>query len=1153
MHLSLTIPNLQFNYRRGLDMKSFKPLAALFFLITLGLTTISAQSDRGTVRGTITDPSDAVVAGAKVVLTSIDSGETREVTSTDNGIFVFPEIKAGLYRMSVEAGGFRRTSVDNIKVDVQGIQSLAVKLEIGEISGNVVNVNAEAVAINSDTPVRQTTVTERQVRELPLQVSSEAGGRTPLAFIFLDSNVGATDQSGNTNSSRFKVSGGQGSGTEILIDGASTRRTQNGTFFTEVAPGPNAYQEFTISTNSYSAEFGNSSGGIINFTLKSGTNQFHGEAYDFVRNEVFNANSIYNIGRGFKRNRDNENNYGFNVGGPIYVPNFGEGTSGGLFRSLKDRAFFFFNYEGYRFIQGTSSLETVPTARMRNGDFGELLTDPYVRNYRDNAGNLVFPNGIQLYDPRQPSNVRQAIPNNRLDLVPGTILVPGNDCGGCLISRQLIDPAGLAILRFYPLPNLPGVHQNYATTISVPRTSNQFQIKTDFTLTEKQHLTFSFSYRKNKRLVGDPVLPLPYVQAFGPFNQDFKSYIGRIQHDYTISSNLLNHLNIGYTFYDTGNTNTTLGFNPSSLGIPSNATSNASFPLIDFVGDANDRNSPRFTTDIGSTDFSDHLRDAALEIGDFVTYVRGRQTFKVGASVRTSQFNTQQLIHPGGRFGFLNDQTAADRDPNGGSELASLVTGATEWSFVGNDTVDPAFRQLTQSYFIQDDIKVSQKLTLNVGLRYDLPGQRIEARDLYRTFDPDATNPVIGRKGALAGAAGQGGVRAEFRSLTPQDKTNIGPRLGAAYALNSRTVIRGGIGLYYAPILYGTGGNGSIKSGTIGYNNDDINPRPNGRNTPGNQFLSTFRALNSYPGIDVTGTSQFIGALDQAIPYFDKNFKTGRTLQYTVDVQRELPYRFVASVGYIGHRADRLRSNFGRLNALPLDYLRLGNEILRTNINALSTQQRAYATGIGITLPANGNAVYTGFNGSVAQALRPFPQYGRIENFLESQGESTYNALQAKLDRRFAQGVQFGLSYTFSKLVTNASEDILGGSAIDAVVQNPFDRSSLKTVSPTNSPHIFVANFLAELPFGKGKKFLNNNGFVSALVGGFQVSGILRYQSGLPLVFSLPARTVDGSNNGDDFLDLAGYYGNLRPNLTGQPLLLSQANAVCRRSIQCIE
>ena len=334
-------------------MKILKPSAGLLLLIVSCILPIFGQSDRGTLRGTVTDQNDAVVSGAKVVATSASQNDSREVTTGEGGIFVLPELKAGLYTLTVEASGFKKTSVENVKVDVQGVQSLAIKLDVGEVTGNVVNVDAEAVTINSDSPVRQSTITERQVRELPLQVSAESGGRTPLSFIFLDSNVGATDQSGSSNASKFRVSGGQASGTEILVDGASTRRTQNGNFFSEVAPGPNAYQEFTISTNSYSAEFGNSAGGVVNFTLKSGSNNFHGEVYDLVRNEELNANSYYNNANSLKRNRDNENNYGFNVGGPIYLPGFGEGVP--FIQSLKDKAFFFFNYEGFRFVQGVNT------------------------------------------------------------------------------------------------------------------------------------------------------------------------------------------------------------------------------------------------------------------------------------------------------------------------------------------------------------------------------------------------------------------------------------------------------------------------------------------------------------------------------------------------------------------------------------------------------------------------------------------------------------------------------------------------------------------------------------------------------------------------------------------------------------------------------
>lgn len=1111
-------------------MKSFKLLAvALSIMLTFGTGLVSAQSDRGTLRGTVTDPTGAVIAGARVVATSVERGDTREVTTGDEGVFVMPELKAGLYQIAVEVTGFSRTNIDNVKVDVQGVQSLEIKLEIGEVTGNTVTVNAEAVTINADTPVRQTNVDERQVRELPLIAGGEADGRTPLAFIFLDSNVtsGVSNTTNGTNStSKFRVSGGQASGTEILIDGASVRRTQNGTFFSETAPSPNAFQEFTISTSSYSAEFGNSSGGVVNFSLRSGTNEFHGEAYDYLRNEVFNANDILSNARGFDRNRDNRNNYGFNIGGPIYFPGFGEGTP--VIRKLKDRAFFFFHYEGYRLRQGRNALVTVPTVRMRSGDFSELLNvdDPNVR----------FINGgqrqpVRIYDPRFASNVRQEIPGNRLDLVTGLVVPFGAPAGTA--PRALIDPAGFAILQRFPLPTRPGILNNYDAQGVRPTDTNQFTLKGDFVLTSKQRLSASYSRRDTERLAGAfPIFPLPFTNQ-GVFAQDFKSNIGRIQHDYNITSNVLNHLNIGYTFFDVANRNTSDPFDTSSLGIPVGSTQNAAFPRVGFPG-YNDPLDPRRVQDIGSTEFTDQLRDGTLEISDFVTFVTGRNTFKFGGTYRNAQFNVRQEIDPGGTFNFRNDQTASDADGNGGYPIASLITGATEFAFNSNNSIDPAFRQLTQSYFIQDDIKVSQKLTLNLGLRYDLQGLRLEANNRFRGFEPDVANPQAGgRLGALVGAGGQGGLQAEFRTLAPNDKSNIGPRLGAAYAIDGKTVVRGGIGLYYSPVLYGGGdGRGDINSGTIGYNSGSGPLTPDGRNA--RNFLSTFPSI---PRTDPNG--QFLGADVTAFGQFGRGFRNGRTIQYTVDVQRELPYRLLASAGYIGHRADRLRSNFGRPNALPFNALRLGNEILRTNINDVLPEQRAYATSIGITIPTSANAVFTGFGGNVAQALRPFPQYNRINDELESEGVSEYNALQLKIDRRFAQGFQFGASYTFSRLVTNASEDILGFTLQDGVLQNPYDTEALKTISPSNSPHVFVTNFLAELPFGKGKRFLNSGGIVDKIFGGFQISGIFRIQQGLPLVFSLDPS--DGPDNG--FLELAGIYGRLRPNLTGQPLAANERTA----------
>lgn len=1100
----------------------------------LAAAPVLAQSDRGSITGTVTDPTGAVVNGAKVTATSIDTGQVREATTSESGSYTLPELRAGLWRVNVEAQGFKTASADQYKVAVQVTHSLDFTLEVGAVADVVTVTGDTNAAIQSDTPVRQTNVNERQVRELPLQVSAEIGGRTPLAFIFLDSNVtaggGANDR--GTNATNFRVSGGQGLGTEILIDGASTRRAQNGSFFSEVAPGPNAFQEFTVSTSTYSAEYGASSGGVVNFTTKSGSNEFHGEVYELFRNEALNANTYLNNLNGIKRPLDRQNDFGFNVGGPIYLPRFGEG--GPHVWSGKNRAFFFFNYEGYRFTQSETVDLTVPTARMRAGDFGELLTDPYVVN------NLGGP--VRIYDPTIAPELRTPIPNNDVRAYR---------------NGAIIDPAGFNILQLFPLPNQTGpqgstVFRNYRATSQRPTNMNQFSTKFDVDATQRQHITFSYSFRKQTTIQGFggrppfPRFPASPGQVAitqqDVWDQSFRSQIGRFQHDFTISPTLINHFNLGYTRYVVRNRNFGEGIIPSSLGFPAGATQNTTFPRIGFPGYGSLETSPdpRAYQDAGSTFFTDKIADNTLQVSDFMTHVRGRHTLKFGGDMRFQQLNVAQGIDPGGTFNFRHDQTASAADPNGGWPIASLITGATEFSFVTIRGIDPGWRYFYPAFFVTDDIKVTQKLTLNLGVRYEIPYPREEARGRYRSFDPTVINPVAGRPGALVSASGEGGgPRAANPGLVETDYSNIGPRVGFAYSLNDRTVVRGGAGLYYAPILYGQGGGNTIEA-TQGYSTGAV---PNGvcpdagpyfptcrRPLPGNNQQARFFLSSLPPYVPTDPAGQFIGS---NVDYFDQEFRTGRTFQYSLDLQRELPYNFITSIGYIGHRATRLRSNFGRLNAVPLNALKLGYPLLSSTLASALANPAAvsYAQSVGVPLPSSPNAVYPGFNGTVAQALRPYPQYGNINNILESRGRSWYNAMQAKLERRFAQGIQFGASYTFSKLITDASEDLLGGSPLGSVVQNPYDIGQLRSVSPNHPYHVFVVNYLIELPFGRGRRFLNRGGIVDKLVGGFQLSGIHRYQSGLPLVVfdTEPGRT--------DFLNLVGFNSSLRPNLSGQEVL----------------
>ena len=1097
-------------------------IAALLLLPLVGVSPVFAQSDRGGVTGRVTDQAGAVVADAKVTALNVETGETREAKTNGEGNYTIPQLPAVIYTIKVEATGFKTANVENIKVAVQVIRTVDVTLEVGEMV-NTVTVSGDATPVlQTENPASQLNVSERQVRELPLLVAAESGGRSPLSFIFLDSSVvsndrtatGSTSGSTGTNATNFRINGGQGLGADILIDGAQTRRGENGTFFSEVAPGPNAFQEFTLSTSSYSAEFGNSSGGVVNFTIKTGSNDFHGEAYLFHINDALNANIDRNRLLGLDKPLDRQFDYGFSVGGPLILPHFGEG--GPTHWSGKNKTFFFFNYGGYRTSQSETVQLTVPTLRMRQGDFGELLTDPTVLNFFNGPVQIFDPSELPFQpDPERPNfspNGRTAIPGNRLDQY---------------LNGARLSAIGRNFVNLFPAPTQAGVFRNFVASTNATAETNYYVTKFTHNLTDRQTLNFSYTFRKLPSVKGGfPRFPEPFV-AQGVWNQVFKSYYARLQHDWTLTPSFINHFNAGFSRSDVQNRNFSRGIPASTLGLSPNATQNFGLPLIGFpgYGDAVTSTDPRAYQPGGSTFFDNRVRDNSVHLSDVATLLKGKHTWKFGGEVRIQQLNNAAHFDIGGNFNFRSNQTANTNDFNQGWPIASLITGRPEFSFNSNQTIDPALRFFSHAFFAQDDIKVTPKLTVNLGVRYDYGRPREEARGFLRGFDPDTANPAAGgRRGAIVGAIGQGGLQAANFGLVNPDKTNFGPRVGFAYSFNDKTVVRGGYGIYYAPVVYNDFGN----TGFLGYSPGAVNI---------NGGLDAFITLENYPSVPLANPNdQAVGQLDRTdLDYFDKNFKTGRTAQYSLDIQRQLPYQFAVQVSYIGSKGTRLRSNFDPINKVPLNALRLGLPLLTKQLSAVTLLERQFAASVGVPLAANPDAVYPGFAnqggafaGTVAQSLRAFPQYGIINNRLESQGQSAYNAGKVDLTRRFANGIQGGLSYTFAKLITDAGEDIFGDSPLNGVIQNPFDRRPLRSVSPSIPPHSLVFNYIIELPFGKGRRYLNRPGLMDRIVGGFQFTGIHRYRSG-------PAVTPFLAGGQRDFLQLAGYLGNLRPNVTGQP------------------
>lgn len=1055
----------------------------------------------------VTDPTGAGIANATVTITDTATRDVRTLTTKGDGSYLAQELRTGdVYKIDFAATGFRGETVEGIRLLTDTPRRVDGTLKAGTEA--TVTVTAAATQLLTENAALQDTVTQRQMLELPLVVESNDAGRTPISFLYLDSGVTTANGNGTTTGN-FRVYGNQAGSTDIQIDGATTRRAQNANFFSETTPGPDAYQEFTATTSQYSAESGASTGGVVNFAIKSGTNDFHGEAYDYLQNERLNANGFLNDLTKQPKPRDHQNNFGGNIGGPIRFPYLYNG---------KDHAFFFFNYEGYREANGQNVLVTVPTAKMRTGDFSELLTDPYVTSFIGHP--------VQIYDPHIQGLSRPAIPGNRLDLYnsPAT-------------GQPVIDPAGLKLINEFPLPTTSGVFHNYAARSIVPVNSDAYVAKGDYIVSAKQHFDISYTYRNKAGIQGGfPRLPFP-ATANGVWNQVFKSHYARFQHDYTFSPAVINHFNLGWNRAFVTNMNTTLNsaFTAPKVGIPADATQGVAGPRIGFpgYGDVVTSADPRATQEIGSTFFSDAQGDNTVDAADIVGWNIGRHNVRFGADVRIQQLNVQQFIDPGGSFNFRADQTGTDAAGGNGWPLASLITGATEFSFVTIHNAQPAYRFKYPAFFANDDFKVTKNLVLNIGMRYEIPYARTESHNFLRGFSPTVINPATGTPGALISANPANGPAAPEKGLASTYFGNFGPRLGFAWTVHPTTVLRGGWGIYYGPLQY----NNDITAGTLGYSNSRLI-------TPGQDYAQSTAFLSTYPAKPLTDpTSQFAGPGSGCfspsngctdVQYFGTQYRTGLVQQFSMNVQQEFANNFVATIGYTGHLGQRLTSNFGRLNALPFNDLVLGGPLLNKPLSAVNAADIAYAQSVGVPIPG---APFAGFIGSVAQALRPFPQYGFITNENETNGRDYYHSLQAKLEHRFSSGLQMGASYTWSKLITNAAEDIQGTSSVlSGSLQYP-DASNLRairTVSPSDVPHSFVINYIYELPFGKDKHYLSHGGLVDSLVGGWQVAGVQRYQSDTPLV------VVNGDPGlTNNFLNTIGVGGVLRPNLTGMPIKLS--------------
>jgi Carboxypeptidase regulatory-like domain len=1065
----------------------------IFVLVTAG--TALSQSDRGTIAGTVLDSSGGVVANAAVTVTSPETGANYSATTGPTGGFRIQDVRVGTYDVSATSPGFKVEKKTGVVVQVNSTASVEFTLQAGDVK-ETLTVLSDAPAIQTETSDIGTVVSSKQIEELPLALNGTGQShlRSVESFVFLTpGTVGPGTFSDSPSSGIFesKISGGQNLGTEVILDGASIAHAELGPTFDENAPSVEAISEFKVTTSTMSAEFGRTSGGIESFTTKSGTNAYHGAAFDLLHNDKLNAVPWNNISNGSNiKPSDHQNDYGGSLGGPVRVPKLYNGH---------DKTFFFFSWEQYHNNQGGVAQISLPTDAERQGDFsaikGPALTTPNpilggppipVLNPCD--GSQVFLG--QIFDPATTTTVGG---------VPCRTAFPGNK-----ITTPL-SPVAQKVLSYLTVHSDPakGLKGNFNFISNNPILDTTMTFRIDENWGNSNKFFFSYSSRDQEQFNGTQALPPPLDSNF--FKSRFSHYL-RFGWDKTISPSLLNHFSIGFNrLVDPSKADSFTGQDwPKTLGIP--GASGVLFPVFGFAANA---------VGVGYQGFSAGNFDIAIPNGlivaDSVSWIKSRHALRIGFEWRASQFSRFNNTNTSPNYSFSNFQTAfAPSDPQTGDSFASFLLGLPQSETARFSSAIPRWNQHYYAAYIQDDFKFRKNLTFNLGFRYDVDTPRHEAHGAQSVLDLNTPNPGAGGTlGALIYGYNATGAKTYYK--------NFGPRIGFAYAPEklfgrfSQTVIRGGYGIYHAALFYTDFGDALGSGSTINptfTSTDSFSPvSKNGKGSLDAGFPAvTFPTNNQDPALfngNFQGSPSYAGA---------SNGRSGMVQNWSFEIQHQLAPDLILSVGYVGNHATHLNSNLQQFNAIDPKFLSLGTKLLDPVTSAAG---QATLASLGVTVPSWFEPLYgpVGID-YVGQLLLPFPQYqsggpgtngGITTNCcLENLGQSTYNALQAKLERRFRNGLNVLASYTYSKTLTDADSAYAGltafGSSDTFNAQNPRDLKAEKALSYQDVPHAFVLSYLYELPVGKGKKFLDKGGVVNKVLGGWQVGGVQRYQSGAPFI-----------------------------------------------------
>lgn len=956
-----------------------------------------AQVSTGTITGYVHDSSDAVMVGAKVSIVQVETSERRETLTNERGEFNAPYLRRGVYSVTVSAPGFKSQTLTGIPLAVDQTVRLPVTLQPGAVEQSI-EVTGAAPLVDSSTSSLGQTIDNKKIVDLPLN------GRNAFALGLLSGF--SAPVKGVTSNLPFVAGGGRWQNNDVLLDGIdnNTMATTGGIGISGInyIPSVDAVAEFKVKTNNYSAEFGRSAGTIVSATTKSGTNQLHGALWEFLRNEKLDANSFFSNASRTPRQPFKQNQFGFTLGGPVVLPKMYDGHN---------KTFFFVDYEGLRrATRASSSLRDVPPVAFRNGDFSSF--------------------GPRIYDPRTRT-------------VGANGLVTATPFQNNQIPASLLNPGAVATLALLPQPNTgaPGAQAaNFLFIASQPFNSNQYDVRVDHQFSEKNTMFGRYS-----RGLQTNVNPGNFSGFIGGGTNNINNSISTILDDtHVFSPNIVNEARGGYTrhngSFELAGVGEGLDF-ANKNGIAVYPFPVLMFPNIVFSPSGLASGSMSFTS-LGSGGPNLNIENT-FQVSDNLTWNKGSHSFKIGADLRRRRFD---VLFGGGQTIFGSIFSSSSNAPGSGSPLADFLLGYPA-QLTGTQLPDWArLRDLYTGAYFQDDWKLSPKLTVNLGLRYELFSQPVDARDRGSLFDARSGTFVV---------PGQAGFS---RAMVDGHPKNFAPRFGFAYGASSRWTVRGGAGVFFGPR------SPNQQTTVFGSNPPNaptvITPSVSASTTvtPPITLGSPIRLGPTSADLSTFTPSNPLGLLIRTADF--TNSRPANIYQWNLGIQYQMTGDLVVEAAYAGTRGTRLTT--------------------RVNLNQIPWE-RALA-------------------GFTTQADRLFPNVGNQVVMDSSVGNNFYNALNLRAEKRMGHGLNFLINYTWSKNLESGSG---GNSAMqqNGGTTNPLDSWNLrkeKSYSAMDLPHVFVTSAGYELPFGKGKRWANQNFLARALVAGWQLNGIFTRQSGYP-------------------------------------------------------